>query len=300
MSRLFFGSKGARSGQLSGIDISQFTADELRQKVADMLNGKIHGISFSPYIEGQEPGSDIPDEQIRERLAIIAPYVKWIRSFSCTQGNEKIPYIAREFGLKTLVGVWIAGDKEKNEEEMEGARKLVADGVVDMLGVGNEVMLREEMSPEELVGYINTAKAFAQGIPVGYVDAYYLFEDFPMVADACDVIFANCYPFWEGYHADHAFVYMKDMVRRAQKAAKGKPVVISETGWPNKGSAEGNSEPGYDNAVRYFLNACDWAASEDIDIFYFSSFDEAWKVADEGDVGAFWGLWDKDGTPKYW
>lgn len=300
MSRLPMSSKGNRSGQLSGIDISQFSADELRQKVADMLDNKIHGISFSPYIEGQEPGSDIPDEQIRERLAIIAPYVSWIRSFSCTQGNEKIPYIAREFGLKTLVGVWLEGDKDKNAEEMDGARQLVADGVVDMLGVGNEVMLRGEMSPEELVGYINAAKSFAPGIPVGYVDAYYLFEDFPMVADACDVVFANCYPFWEGYHADHAFVYMKDMVRRAQKAAKGKPVVISETGWPNLGTAEGNAEPGYNNAVRYFLNACDWAASEDIDIFYFSSFDEAWKVADEGDVGAYWGLWDKDGVPKYW
>ena len=94
---------------ISGIDISQFTAEELRQKVGDLLTGKIHGISFSPYVEGQEPGSDIPDQQIRDRLAVIAPYVNWIRTFSCTQGNEKIPVIAKELGLKTLVGVWLAG-----------------------------------------------------------------------------------------------------------------------------------------------------------------------------------------------
>lgn len=155
------------------------------------------------------------------------------------------------------------------------------------------------MPPEELIAYIEQAKTFNTDIPVGYVDAYYLFEDFPTVADACDVIFANCYPFWEGYHADHAFVYMKDMVRRAQTAGKGKPVVISETGWPNLGSDEGNAQPSHENAVRYFLNSCEWAANEGIDIFYFSSFDEAWKVADEGDVGAYWGLWDKDGNPKY-
>ena len=26
-------------------------------------------------------------------------------------------------------------------------------------------------------------------------------------------------------------------------------------------------------------------------MFYFSSFDESWKVEAEGDVGAYWGLW---------
>jgi len=53
------------------------------------------------------------------------------------------------------------------------------------------------------------------------------------------------------------------------------------------------------NAIRYFLNTYQWAQQEGIEIFYFSSFDENWKVADQGDVGAYWGLWDKDGTLKY-
>lgn len=285
---------------LAGIDISQFSVEELKKKVADMLEQKIHGISFSPYVEGQGPGTEISDEQIRERLAIIAPYVKWIRTFSCTQGNEKIPAIAREFGLKTLVGVWLDGELDTNEDEMAGAQHLVEAGLVDMLGVGNEVLLRGEISEDSLIKYIERAKEFASAIPVGYVDAYYEFEEHQRVADACDVIFANCYPFWEGYPAEHSLVYMKDMVRRAQAAGRGKPVVISETGWPNLGTAEGLAEPGYENAVRYFLNACHWADQEGIDIFYFSSFDEAWKVDAEGDVGAYWGLWDKDGNPKYW
>ena len=42
------------------------------------------------------------------------------------------------------------------------------------------------------------------------------------------------------------------------------------------------------------------AETDGVEVFYFSSFDEAWKVDAEGDVGAFWGLWDKDGNPKYW
>ena len=38
---------------------------------------------------------------------------------------------------------------------------------------------------------------------------------------------------------------------------------------------------------------------EGIDIFYFSSFDESWKVDSEGDVGSYWGIWDKDEQLKF-
>ena len=76
-------------------------------------------------------------------------------------------------------------------------------------------------------------------------------------------------------------------------------MVISETGWPTTGTAFGGAVPSYENAMEYFIRTYQWAAQDDIDIFYFSSFDESWKVGDEGDVGAYWGLWDKDGNLKY-
>ena len=119
------------------------------------------------------------------------------------------------------------------------------------------------------------------------------------MTEACDVILANCYPFWEGCPAEYALPYMKEMYHQAKFAANGKRVVISETGWPDRGTAFEGSQPGYENAVKYFINAYKWAEEEGIEIFYFSSFDEDWKVAAEGDVGAYWGLWDKDGNLKY-
>ena len=42
-----------------------------------------------------------------------------------------------------------------------------------------------------------------------------------------------------------------------------------------------------------------WSQEEDVEIFYFSSFDESWKVGAEGDVGAYWGLWDKNEELKF-
>ena len=89
------------------------------------------------------------------------------------------------------------------------------------------------------------------------------------------------------------------MYRRALEAGKGKQVIISESGWPNMGSPFLASEPSLRNAVRYFINVEKWCKEENIDLFYFSSFDEAWKMGTEGDVGAYWGLWDKDGNLKY-
>ena len=284
---------------LSGIDFSGHSIEDLRALVRQILEGKIHGLSFSPYVEGQGPGTQLGEAQVRERLDIIKPSVHWIRSFSCTDGNELIPRIAAENGLKSMVGVWLDDDKEHNEIEFANGIEVAKAGHADILAVGNEVLLRGDMSEDELIDYINRAKQAAPNVEVGYVDAYFEFAVHPRVTEACDVILANCYPFWEKCPAEHALLYMKEMYRLAVQAANGKKVIISETGWPNLGTPEGGAVPSVENAIKYFINAYQWAEEEGIEIFYFSSFDETWKVDAEGDVGAYWGLWDKDGNLKY-
>ncbi len=284
---------------LAGVDVTQLTENDLKALVRATLDDGIHGISFSPYVEGQGPGTRVEAAQIRERLAIVQPHTRWIRTFSCSEGNELIPAIAKEAGLKTLVGVWLDDNEEQNELELHNALAIARAGHADMLGVGNEVLLRGDLDEAEVIRFIERAKDGALGVPVGYVDAYFKFNDHPVVADACDVILANCYPFWEGCPAEHALLYMKEMYRRAEQAAKGKPVIITETGWPNIGTTEGGAVPSELNAIKYFIDTYRWADEDNVDIFWFSSFDEAWKVDKEGDVGAYWGLWTADGKPKF-
>lgn len=284
---------------LAGIDIAGLSSDDLKAIARVLLERKIHGIAFSPYIAGQGPGTLITEDQIRARLSIVQPHVKWVRTFSCTEGNELIPRIAAEYGLKTIVGAWLGEDRAKNEIELNQAIEVARAGYADLLAVGNEVLLRGEMPESELIDSIDRAREGAPGVTVGYVDAYFQFVNHPQVSAACDVIFANCYPFWEGYPAEHALVYMKEMYRRAVNAGKGKKVIISETGWPNLGTPVRGAVPSFENAIRYFINTYQWVEEEGVDIVYFSAFDEPWKTADEGDVGAYWGLWDKDGMLKY-
>jgi exo-beta-1,3-glucanase (GH17 family) len=289
----------AKKMALAGIDSSRLSTGDLVATFRKILEQKIHGVSFSPYIEGQGPGTQIGAAQIRERLKFIQPCVNWVRTFSCTEGNELIPAIAAESGLKTMVGVWLDDDRENNEKELANAIEVAKAGDAGILAVGNEVLLRGDLPEDELIDYMNRAKQAAPGVDVGYVDAYFKFVDHPRVTETCDVIFTNCYPFWESCQAEYSLLYMKDMYRRAVQAANGKKVIISETGWPNVGTAFGGAVPSVENAIKYFINTYQWAEEEGIEIFYFSAFDETWKVDKEGDVGGYWGLWDKDGNLKY-
>jgi exo-beta-1,3-glucanase (GH17 family) len=284
---------------ISGVGPNQYSNEELKEMMAAHLKDGISGICFSSYVEGQEPGDQISAEQIRERIEIIKPYTSWVRTFSCTDGNELIPIIAKEYGLKTMVGAWLSDDKELNEKEIQGLISVAQMGGADLVAVGNEVLYREELTEEELLGYIQRVKDALPNHEVGYVDAYYEFRNRPALTDACDVIYANCYPFWEGCHIDYSLPYMNTMYDIAKTAGNGKRVVISETGWPSQGTNFEASHPSFENAMRYFINTQNWAKEHKVDVMYFSSFDEAWKVGDEGDVGAYWGIWDKDGQSKF-
>jgi glucan 1,3-beta-glucosidase len=285
---------------LAGADINQLTESELKTYCKELLKNKIHGICFSVYDENQKPGDDISDEQILKKLEIIKPHVKWIRTFSCSDENMRIPILAKELGFKTLVGAWLGKDLDKNQIEVDKLIELCNDGYIDVAAVGNEVMYRKDLSEEKLIEYIKYVKSkIKTEVPVGYVDAYYEFSSRPSITDVCDVILTNCYPYWEGCNIDYSLIYMKQMFYHARDVANGKRVIITETGWPSKGSSLRGANPSNKNFLKYFINAQKWSNEEDIEMFYFSSFDESWKINSEGDVGAFWGIWDSNTKSKF-
>jgi GPH family glycoside/pentoside/hexuronide:cation symporter len=166
--------------------------------------------------------------------------------------------------------------------------------------VGNEVLLRSDLPEAELLGYLARVKAaLPEDVPVGCVDAYFHFLERPALTAACDVLLPNCYPFWEGAHIDVAAQYVRRMYGLVKAAGGDKPVMITETGWPGSGQAVADAVPSAENAMRFFIDVQQWGRSEGVKMFYFSSFDEPWKLQQEGEVGTQWGLWDKDERPKY-
>ena len=283
----------------SDIDFSTHTKSKQKALFDNILNKGLHGICFSPYREHQNVEDTLSESQIKERMEVVAPYTNWVRSFSCTGGNEHIPAVAKSKRLKTMVGAWIGKNKEENEKEIEALIGLAKKGLVDIAVVGNEALMRGDLSEEHILDYLAEVKLALPDIKVGYVDAYYQFIQRPKLVEACDVLLINCYPFWEGSKIEFASSKLSEMYRATKNIANAKPVIITETGWPNQGDSVGKSKPSAQNAMEYFVNVNRWAALEKAPIFYFSSFDESWKVHHEGDVGARWGVWDKNEKLKY-
>ncbi|MCU0329187.1 MAG: glycosyl hydrolase family 17 protein [Chitinophagales bacterium] len=265
----------------------------------DILSKKVHGFCFSMYEDGQQPGDIIPKSQVQRRMSILSQYSNWVRSFSCIEGNENVPIVAKEYGMNTLVGAWLGSDLEKNELEINALIDLAHNGFVDIAAVGNEVLYRNDLTLEQLLGYLRKVKEALPDIPVGYVDAYYEFTRHPELVEFSDIVLTNCYPFWEGTPFDYSLAHMNAMYHQTIGAAKGRKVIITETGWPSQGQSLKGAEPNRLNSLRYFIYTHLWAQKNGIETFYFSSFDESWKTGPEGDVGAHWGIWDAKGALKY-
>lgn len=160
-----------------GVNFDTYSNKDLADLWRKTLKSGMHGICFSMYEDGQEPGDTITEVQVERRIKILKPYTKWIRSFSCIEGNEHIPRLAHKHGLKTMVGAWLSDDDEKNEEEINALIALANEGCVDIAAVGNEVLYRNDLSLEALLGFIKRVRdAIPKHIPVGYVDAYYEFR----------------------------------------------------------------------------------------------------------------------------
>ena len=283
-----------------GSPLAGKTPADISVMYAEQMRTGVYGLCFSAYTEGQGAGDQLTEAQVRRRVALIAPHTRWVRSFACSEGHEMIPRLAREHGLKTMVGAWISADRDRNEREIAGLLTLAEAGLVNIAVVGNEVLLRGELTEAELLEYIRRVRAaLPEDVPVGCVDAYYQFLERPALTAACDVLLPNCYPFWEGTDINMAAPYLRRMVGLVQAAGGEKRVIVTETGWPGNGQPVAGAVPSAENAMRYFVDVQQWARQEGIKLFYFSSFDEPWKLRQEGELGTQWGLWDKDERPKY-
>ena len=112
-------------------------------------------------------------------------------------------------------------------------------------------------------------------------------------------MFVSIHPYWTGTSIDGALAELQTRYAAVVAAAGGKPVVISETGWPTCGAVRGAAVPSQENAVRYLGEVTRWAATAKVPYFWLEAYDQAWKAnAAEGPVGSCWGLWTENGELK--
>lgn len=263
--------------------------------------GKVPGVAYSGFRIGQDPNRDrFPTEaELREDMTILARFTDRIRTYT-TLDNEAAPRLAAEYGLRVTAGAWL--DKRLENNEMELAMLIAeakANPHVDRLMVGNESILRGDMTPKEVAAYIREVKAKVKGVPVSTAEPWHVWLRYPELARTVDFITVHLLPYWEGLPVTEAVDYVFDRLNELQEAYPKKRIVIGEVGWPSRGDRRDGSVASPENQAQFIREFLLRAAMRGVEFYFMEAFDQPWKIEHEGRAGAYWGLFNADRSPKF-
>ncbi len=261
-------------------------------------NAKLQCVSYAPFRDTQTPlvrTTHIPAEQIEQDLADLAKVTDCVRTYSIENGLDQVPGIAAKVGLKVIQGIWLGSDRLKNQTQIAVAVGLAKQypGVITALVVGNEVLLRGEMTTADLAAYVRAVKAQVQ-VPVTYADVWEFWLRNREVYDAVDFVTIHILPYWEDMpvRAKFAAAHVDAIRKRMAVAFPGKEILIGETGWPSMGRMREGALPSRTNQARIVSEILDLAKREGFRVNLIEAYDQPWKRQLEGTVGGYWGLFD--------
>ncbi len=262
---------------------------------------QVGGYSFSPFRPGQDPRDNRypSEEDIRGDLELVSRQTNNIRTYSVEGSQADIPRLAEEFGLRVTLGVWISTDIERNEREVARAIELAnqSRSIVRVL-VGNEALYRGEIEPEALIEYIRRVRE-AVKVPVSTSEQWHIWQEHPELAREVDLVAAHILPYWEFVPREHATAFVLERVQDLRKQFPGKPLLLSEVGWPSNGRARGPAEASPADQALYLRTLVNALNLRGYNYFIIEAFDQPWKMDDEGSVGAYWGVWNLERQPKF-
>ena len=242
-------------------------------------------------------------EQIDEDLALLAKYTGCIRTYSVDDGRDDVLKSARRYGLKVLHGVWVSGDPDRTHRQIATSIAYAKDypDVITAIVVGNEVLLRGEMTAANLIAVIREIKAQVS-MPVTYADVWEFWLRYPDVQSAVDFVTIHVLPYWEDFPipASRAAAHLVAIRNRVAAAFPNKEIVIGEFGWPSAGRMREGARPSRSNQAVAVIEALAAAKRETIRLNIIEAFDQPWKRALEGAVGGYWGVIDRaTNAPKF-
>lgn len=276
----------------------------------DVPGGRFQCLSYEPSsadgspLTARDDGAyTVPPALIARDVALLARYTDCLRIYSATAGHAEVLPAAAAQGMQVLLGLWIGIDPARNAEEIERALALAAahPAAVRALVVGNEVLLRREMSGERLAGIIRAVKA-RTALPVAYADMLEFWRRNPAVVEAVDLMLLHVLPYWFDPvlpHFENGREDVLDTVARARAAFPGKPLMIGEIGWPSAGRSRGAARPSPLNQARFLRTLAADAERLGVPYNLIEAIDQPWKRNPEGTVGGYWGLLDAGRAPKF-
>ena len=261
-------------------------------------------LSYAPFRrDGHtplDPQLKLSDAQLLEDLRLMAQWTGCIRTYGTDHGQDRIPALAGPLGLTVVQGAWISRDPVGSQQEVDRAIALARahPDTVRLLVLGNEVLLRQERSPQDLAAILRDARQRTT-VPVTYADVWeFWLRHAAVLAPEVDVVAAHVLPYWEDVPIglDQAVAHVLSIHRHLLQAFAGKPVWIAETGWPSAGRQRGPAVPGVREQVQFVRELRAQLHGQGVDYNLIEAFDQPWKRQFEGAMGGAWGVADAQGV----
>jgi exo-beta-1,3-glucanase (GH17 family) len=260
---------------------------------------RLASVSFAPFQSWQSPlNKEYPDRKDIDRdLAVIKNVTHGVRVYSSQEGLEYVPELAAAHGLKVIQSAWLSQEQTINRREINSLISLAnaRPDTITRVIVGNEVLLRKDMSVAELIKHIRMVKASVRQ-PVSYADVWEMWLKNPELGQEVDFITVHFLPYWEDIPmpVEIAVDHIASIYKRLQEAFPGKPILIGEAGWPDAGRSREGSIPGRIEHAKFINEFCHMADEKGWDYNIIEAFDQPWKSLQEGTVGGHWGILDAE------
>lgn len=261
-------------------------------------SAKLQCVSYAPFRGDQtplDPTTHIDVGQIEQDLKQLVQITDCVRTYSIENGLDQVPSVAAKVGLKVIQGIWLGSDRFKNLAQVAVAVDLTKDypGTITSLVVGNEVLLRGEMTASDLAAIIRSVKAQV-AVPVTYADVWEYWLKNREIYDAVDFVTIHILPYWEDFpiRAKFASAHVNSIRQRMAVAFPGKEILIGETGWPSQGRMREGALPSRTSQARVVSEILDLAKRDGFRVNLIEAYDQPWKRQLEGTVGGYWGLFD--------
>jgi exo-beta-1,3-glucanase (GH17 family) len=261
-------------------------------------NAKLLCVSYAPFREGQTPlvtTTQIAPEQIAQDLAQLAKISDCVRTYSIENGLDQVPALAAKVGLKVIQGIWLGSNRLKNLAQISTVVRLTKEypGVITAVVVGNEVLLRGEMTTSDLAATIRSVKSQVS-LPITYADVWEYWLRNREIYEAVDFVTIHILPYWEDFpiRAKYAAAHVDAIRKRMAVAFPGKEILVGETGWPSQGRMREGALPSRTNQARVVSEILGLAKQENFRVNLIEAYDQPWKRQLEGTVGGYWGLID--------
>lgn len=261
----------------------------------------IQGFSFAPFRADQDPTDERYPSigQIDEDLALLAGRTHAVRTYSVQGSLGEIPDLAKQHKINVTLGGWVNGDLQATQRELKRMVYIAnrSSNVVRLM-VGNEALLRGDVSVEQLIAYLEQVRGKTD-IPLSTAEPWHIWLKYPELAEHVDFITIHLLPYWEGAPLEGAVEFVKERMNQVQAAFPDKPVIIGEVGWPSNGRTRQDAVASAANEAIFLRRFLALAKREHYVYYLMEAFDQPWKHGVESGVGAYWGVYDASREPKF-